>query len=538
MYTICPSSRNFRTFILASAFFFSLSFDSAICQTLLQGLPSLSKSQHLQPDSKTKRSTAELFESVKRFKTKSLIPASSVTLSLEDSVKTALTRNPELLAALSSAREFGFLYTAEKNTWYPTFSVGSTNLPGYQYDSSYLHQKDTSYPTPESITISRTGTISTDTSSAGTASIDASLRWIFLDPARQPSINNFADQYGAQKYVLVSTVRQLLSNIQILYVDLQAQRLLVDSYSEVVNTLADNVKYFSARQKIGLASTLDVAQSESQLYNSLSQLVTSIQAYNDASDRLAALISLPSGSLIVPTDQLTIDAGWDLPLESSVQSAINNNDSILQTLLLASASRWQGFYYLNQTLPQFSLNLATGYSPTSTLRGASKTEYGENSSAGTNSSSAVWKESYNVAAFLGFSWNIFQGGVNTSNAASQFARSEAFNYNVQNQRNQLTASVRSNYSSLEATSLSLESSEEAIRSSYEAYRAAKARASIGLADTTTINQTIQSYQSALQARTASLQQYNTSLALLYKDTAIWPKNLEAFAVSFLSRNLY
>lgn len=528
-------------------------FKSLLLATITASLPSanIAYSQTISSDSslfnypskstglsRLKSSDLQLLKAVRQFQNKTLSPQNVVPLSLVQTAQATFNRNPQLLAAVETVRESGLSFVAAKNTWNPTLSFTSSTLPGFQYTTNYSHQNDTAQPTPDSISINRTGATTSDNSSVGLASIDSILRWSFLDFSRQPNINNYANQYDAQKYVLTSTARQILSNIQTLYVDLQAQKQLVDTYSKIVDSLSENVTFIKARQQIGLVSSLDVSQSESQLYNSITQLTDAIQGYRQISDRLAAIVSLPSQSLILPTDELSIDTPWDLSLDHSVQAALENNDNILQNLLLASASKWQGIYYLNQTLPRLSLSLSTSFSPSSTHKNVNTIQYGETYSVANNSSNERWSESTNIAAFLGFTWNIFEGGVNTSNAASQFSRSESYKYTVQNQRNQLTSDVRSNFSALESNTLSLRSADESVRSSYEAYRAAVARFSVGLANVTTINQTVQSYQSAVQARTSSIQRYNTALALLYKDTAIWPANLKQIALGFLSSHSY
>lgn len=529
----------FKSLFLATTIAASLSTNIARTQTISNdlSLPTYPSKSTALPG--LKFSDLQLLKAVREFKSKTLSPQNVVPLSLVETTQATFNRNPQLLAAVETVRESGLLFVAAKNTWNPTLSFQSNTLPGFQYTTNYSRQTDTPSPTPNTVSVNRTGASTSDNSSAGLALIDTTLRWPFLDFSRQPNINNYAKQYDAQKYVLTSTARQILSNIQTLYVDLQAQKQLVDTFSKIVDSLSENVNFIRARHKIGLVSILDVSQSESQLFNSITQLTEAVQNYRQKSDRLAAIVALPSQSLILPTDELSSDiTPWELSLERSVQAAIENNDNILQNLLLASASKWQGIYYLNQTLPRFSLSLSTSFSPSSTQKNITSIQYGESYALSNSSSNDRWSESTNVAAFLGFTWNIFEGGVNTSNAASQFSRSESYKYTVQNQRNQLTSDVRSNFSALESNTLSLRSADESVRSSYEAYRAAVARFSVGLADVTTINQTVQSYQSAVQARTASIQRYNTALALLYKDTAIWPANLKQIALGFLSSHSY
>jgi len=473
------------------------------------------------------------------FKDASLSPSNSTRLSLEECIRYAFLRNPKLQAAVFSVRESGLNFVAARNTWYPTITLSSDSFPSYSYSYQYSRDdRDTKILASNSIPAIRTGGQNTDYSFLGRSSFESSLAWSFLDPTRQPFINSASSQYQASKYVLVSTLRQVASDIQSLYISLQAQRELIDSYSLVLASLLENLDIVKARHQAGLVSVLDVEQSYSQLYNTTTLLSASIRTYNDISSRLSAIVSSPQRRTIIPTEALEVEPDWKLSLKDSTDHALAHNDTILQTLSLASSSRWQGLSFLNQSLPKLSLGIAGSYSPSdlkSTLRSSS---YEQFSSLRRSSDSTQWSEKTNIAAFLGLSWKLFQGGVNTSQAASKFAQAEAYLDQSEDQKNQLAADIRSRYLSLTANKLAIRSSEKQLTAALESYRAASARFAIGMENVTTIVQAVQLYQAALRDRTTSIQEYNTSLATLYKDTAIWPAVAEETAEKFLSSSKY
>lgn len=488
---------------------------------------------------KATESDSQLVQDLLLFKEASLSPSNSTRLSLEDCIRYAFLRNPKLQAAVFSVRESGLNFVAARNTWYPTITFSSDSFPSYNY--SYQYSRDDRYTkilASNSTPAIRTGGQNTDYSFLGRSSFESSLTWNFLDPTRQPYINSTSSQYQASKYVLVSTLRQVASDIQSLYISLQAQRELIDSYSLVLESLLENLDIVKARHQAGLVSVLDVEQSYSQLYNTTTLLSASIRTYNDISSRLSAIVSSPQRRTIIPTEALEVEPDWKLSLKDSIDYALAHNDTILQTLSLASSSRWQGLSFLNQSLPKLSLGIAGSYSPSDLKSTTRSNSYDQSSSVRRSNESIQWSEKTNLAAFLGLSWTLFQGGVNTSQAASKFAQAEAYLEQSKNQKNQLAADIRSRYLSLTANKLAIRSSQKQLKAALESYRAASARFAIGMENVTTIVQSVQLYQAALRERTTSIQEYNTSLATLYKDTAIWPPVAEETAEKFLSSSKY
>lgn len=472
------------------------------------------------------------------FKNSSFNPENSRSMTMIACVKQALMSSPELYSALSRVRESGFSFVASRNSWYPVFSFNSSGIPRFNYNIQYDRLNSVNYPSSFSPVSQRSGSYSNSFTPTGSASINASLNWQFLDFSRQPSINSLASQYDAQKYVFTAALRQVVANIQKLYVDLQANRALVESYSEITASLQRNVDVVNDKYESGLVSVLAVEQANNQFFNSLTRLSGAINAYNDASNKLAAVVSLPDRSVIVPSDSFSVADDWHIPLDQSLDYALQNNDNILRTLLLASSSRWEGISLLNQALPKFSLNLGSGYTSTSSGVYSSNTQFNGQSLVSSNSFEDSLRESTDFSAYLGFSWDVFQGGVNTSRAAAKFSDSDAYLYDVEFQRNQLTAQVRSSFSSLSANRFAMSAAQNEVQSAKASYHAALARFEFGLDDMTTINQTVQAYQSAVQALVASVQAFNTALADLYKDTAIWPPLVEPYLVQYLSDAVY
>ena len=134
---------------------------------------------------------------------------------------------------------------------------------------------------------------------------------------------------------------------------------------------------------------------------------------------------------------------------------------------------------------------------------------------------------------VGFRWFFYQGGVNRANAAAQFSQSQYQVFEADRLKQSFTANVLSNINSLEANKLQYTSSNAAAESSQISYIAAMARLKAGLTDVTAINQVVQLYQTAIQAKARSIQNYNVALANLHRDTAIWPREAQGLASRLL-----
>lgn len=455
------------------------------------------------------------------FYDQSVNSASTTKLSLEDCIRLAFENNPGLQRTIANLRSSKDLLIAAQRAWNPTFEIQSSSLPTITYSESYTGDNR-----PNQTAYSLNSTIS----GQERAELSATLNWKFLDFSRQPNINSLSSAYYAQEYVYISFSRSLIAQVQSEYFNLLSLSDLVRSYTLIVDSQLENAKAIDAKFSAGRVSLLDVGQVYSQLYNSMTSLVSYINQYYEASSRISSLIALPEYNLIVPAGDNEFFGRWPLDLTASIQSAVTNNEKIKTSLESALESRWNGVTQLNSALPYFYLGATAAW------RSSNKRSsiYQSTSNEPSIQSSLPWDRSSNLSAFLGFRWQLYQGGVNNATASSSFNRSKSFLYQASDDKYQLISQIRSSYNSLDANSLAFKSADAAVYSAQTAYGAALARLRAGLSDITTVNQTIQAYQNGIQSRATSIRDYNIALSELYNAAAIWPPNTESFAVGQLS----
>ena len=459
-----------------------------------------------------------------QFLERSLIPQGAIPLSLQESQQAAFRNNPNLQKVILDLLATRDNLTAAQRSWNPTVSATSGRLPEYRYSSAYSGDNNI---------ISSKSTKKTETqSNIQSADVQISAVWRFLDFSRQPNINSAQAAYYSQEYLYLAVSRTLLSDIESTYFSLLASDSLIRSYSSIVDSLIQNAYAIDARFSAGRVSLLDVGQIYARLFESLNQLVVYIDDYYASSSRLSALLSLPDNVLIIPTGANSFYGKWDLSLSESLDSAIKNNENIKQSLENANANRWGGISLLNSALP--SLYIKTGGDWLSRNSNDISSAYAGGSYNTVTRSQ--WNTNTDFFAFLGFQWNLYQGGVNNAKASSQFNTALSFESQAKAQMDTLIEEVRTSYSSILSNQIRYESSSAAIMSARVAYDAAIARFGAGLTDVTTVNQAIDLYQSAIRSQAESVRQYNTSLSRLYKATAIWPPNTSQLAdLEFIRR---
>ena len=464
-------------------------------------------SQSLSLDFKSK--LRPLLLQKEKFLEDSLDPHNSINLSLHDCINLAFKNNPSLQETIANLRSSRELLIAAQRSWNPTISANSSSFPGLSYRNTTTGDNNRPPNSPGRVSIE---------SNEQSADLSLTANWTFLSFTRQPNINSASSNYNSSKYLYYAFSRSLISEVETAYFQLLAADELIKSYSSVVDALILNADAIDAKFGAGRVSLLDVGQVYGLLFDSINSLIIYINDYRAASSRLSALVSLPQQSLISPSDSNQFYGEWSLSLADSIQSAIDNNELIKASLEQSTASRWSGIRLLNSALPQFYVQAAGLWSSQNQIQAS--TNYFPDFR--TTSASAPWSSRSDLSVFLGFNWSLYQGGVNTANASSNFSTAQSLIYKARGQQDNLTADIRSSYSSLAAYRLSNDASLAAIESSRVAYYAAMARLGAGLADITTVNQTVQLYQTAIRSRALSFRDYNTALSRLYKATAIWP----------------
>lgn len=433
----------------------------------------------------------------------------SVRMNLPSALEQSLLGNPELAQSYSQIQQSQWNLIAVRRQWYPSLSVSSSGpaggLWGYRGTS-----------TSNSITTS-TATIDTNLTTKQNGIVPVlSLGWTFFDPSRGPQINAASESLRSQELLFNVAARNLVLQTQLAYFNLQEQQQLIGSYEEILAATSTQAKEAESLFNVGNASSADVEQIRTQLYQTLSLLIATYQGAIDASALLARSMALPPGKLVLPQDQLDLYGQWDLPLGATIQQAQILREEIQSSLAQATSANWRASALLNRYSPRLAL-LANGSYAYNDIDRRSDQD-GISINQGTRSSG------WDGAVGLGFNWTLFDGGIAAAEAEASRAQERLFSDQAAVQRLQISQEVEQSYASYQASQLALVSSREQAESARKAAAAVRERFNVGYSDTTSVVQTLNQAISAANAYARSQRQYNSAVANLYRASAQWPEN--------------
>jgi outer membrane protein TolC len=423
--------------------------------------------------------------------------------SLQGAVEQSLLNNPALAESYSQIQQQQWTLIAVRRRWYPQLQAASagTNLFGYRGTTS--KSVNSNVPGFEAST---TFTNSIDTSPL------MQLSWTFFDPTRGPSINAASESLTAQQLLFNVNARDLVLETQLAYFVLQEQQQLIVDYELILNSTTQQVKRTEALFNAGSASISDVEQIRTQQLQNLSTLIDTYRQLVDAAARLAQAMALPTGTLVLPQDKLALVGRWTLAEAETLQQAERLREEIKANLAQASSSGWRATALFNTYWPRFVTQASGSFLNTNGAGGS------PGSAMTINSQSAQW----NGAVGLGFSWSIFDGGINAAQAEVNQAQARQFADQADVQRLTVAREVERAYANYEASTLALASTKEQLESAQTATEAVRERFNIGFSDMTSVVQTYNQSILAASAYARSIREFNTAVASLYRYSARWP----------------
>ena len=456
-------------------------------------------------------SSEQLVEELKRFHTH--IKSDALSLSLEEAITLGLKRNPELLQAFNTIQQFEWQLIAAQRRWYPKLQFQSgTPFIGSSWQT-FVSEK---YSTPAAqLNQPRKQSLKTR-QLVVQPGVFAS--WNMIDPTRQPNINAATNSLQQQKYLFDVSARNLILRIQEAYHGLQSSQQLIEDFQQIYKINKTQLEILESRKSIGMVTVLDVEQTRSQLFAQLNELVQYTRNYITQAAILAEALSLPRDQLAIPSEQAAPQNPWPLPLQDTVTRAVKQREEILANLAAAEAADWAGVTALRSYLPVFSL-LATG-----NLNGWKGYQNVPVPADPGNSYSR--NRTWSAAVGVGFTWSIFDGGIQAANA--QAARAQARQQRAQSATTELQViqQVRSSYGQMQTARVAVNSSREAYRSAQLAQEASRARFEVGVGDITSVVQSIQQLSQAARQQAQAVLSYNNAVSQLYRYSATWPTETE------------
>lgn len=431
------------------------------------------------------------------------LEARSRSTNLQQAIEAALLNNPELATAYASIQGSQWNLIAVRRSWYPTLNASSTTLPSQTYRTEN-NSGPTTYNTP---------TFTNTTS----ASVAVTMGWTFFDPSRGPAINAAGESLRQQQLLFDVSARNLVLTVQQTYFQLQEQSQLISAYNEILLNTDRQVTLTEAQFNSGLVSIAEVEQIRAQQYSNLSTLIVTYRQLLDTAALLAQAMALPPGGLVLPAEPLNRVGSWSEPLPATIAQALRLREEIQASLAAAASASWSASSLFNTYWPKFSLGASGTFAndnATSGLPGISVT---------TSNTSFNW----NGGIGVGFSWKLFDGGINAAQAQASISQAVQLQNNAASQRLNVTREVEQAYSAYLTSQMGLQSTSAQATAARQAVIAVQERFNVGVDTMTSVVQTLSQAINAASAYTSALRTYNDAVARLYRSSARWPEGTQA-----------
>ena len=449
------------------------------------------------------------------------IKASTNLISVNDAIKLAITNNPSLQIAKSAIDSQYYDLLAARRQWIPTLAFANTlpTLGNYNSKSFVKYKNKPLGGVPQDYQIN---------SRYYTFAPEIQASWTFLSVPRAGAIKSNFYGLKSEQYLYSVSLRNLILSVQQAYYQVQSAKKLIDSFNQIYLINKRQLEILDARYSKKLIDLGSLSQTKAQYYQQLSQLISAYNQYFSACAQLSNVIGEKSYQDFVPADDLKATGTWDKDLSQTIREAIMVREEIKSNLAMANSYKWTasalyGTYYPTFTLSALgTLNIDNGnISQPSYVQSTNNYDY----SLSTVSSTVG----------IGFTWSLFDGGVNAASAKSYQAQAkQQLLTSIQNE--ELVASqVKSAFYLYQTSIESVKVTKQALEAANQSQKVANIRFQIGFGDITTVVQTIQLYGQAYTAYISALLDYNTAVAQLYRYSAVYPESIGQTAEAVINQ---
>ena len=436
------------------------------------------------------------------------IEARSKAANLAQALEAGLLNNPLLAAAYAEIQGQQWSAIASRRQWYPTISIGSgSNLPRLNLPSQNFSDTSTVDSLPAFDVVKRSSVSMRN--SAG--NLGLTLNWTFFDPSRGASINSAEESLKRQRLLFDVSARNLALEVQLAYFNLQKQKQLIKSYDEILQFTVRQVRLAEAKFNNGLISIADVEQIRTQQYAIISTQIEAYREFFNASSRLAETMALPPGNLVLPSDDLSAEGQWDESLEKTIEQALLLREEIQASLAAAESASWRATSLFNTYWPRFNLGASTQYDYTYS-----------NITSSTQPTVNRRNRSWNGGVGIGFTWQLFDGGINAAQGEIQKAISRQARDQAAQNRLSVTKEVEQSFSAYQTGLRGLRSTEAQAKSARAAAGAVEKRFQVGVDDISSLIVALNQAIRAADDYASAILIYNNSVAGLYRSSARWP----------------
>lgn len=422
--------------------------------------------------------------------------------SLDEAIEAGLLHNPLLAAAYAEIQGQQWNLIAVRRQWYPTLSgSSSTYIPGWSYDRTS--------------TSSNGNTSSTATSSASSLGLTMTLGWTFFDPSRAANIKAARESLKRQQLLFDVSARNLVLEIQEAYFSLEEQKQLIKAYAEILSFVSRQVRITEVHFNDGLVSIADVEQIRTQQYSTFSTLISAYRQLIDSASLLAQTMALPPGTLALPSNQPSTPGRWEQSLKFTIEQALQLREEILASQAAAASANWTATALFNTYWPSFNLGASGGFANDVIVQ-----SNGNGNSVGSSTNNSL---NWNGGFGLGFNWQIFDGGINASQAEVQKSVARQALAQAADSRLRVTREVEQAYASYLTSRLTLQSSQAQLKAAQAAAKAVQARYQVGVTDISSLVVALNQSITAANDYANAERTFQTALARLYRSSARWPE---------------
>jgi outer membrane protein TolC len=283
----------------------------------------------------------------------------------------------------------------------------------------------------------------------------------------------------------------------------------------------------------GMVSIADVEQIRTQQYSTLSTLIGAYSQLIEAASLLAQTMALPPGKLALPSTKTSSMGNWEQNLQSTIEQALKLREEIKASQAAAASASWTATALLNTYWPSFNLGASGAFINNKSTN--TRTDNSGNNVSSLSNKNLNWSGGFG----LGFNWQIFDGGINASQAQAQKASARQSLADAASSLLSVTREVEQSYATYVTSQLTLQSSKAQLTAAQAATTAVQARYQVGITDISSLVVALNQEITAANNYANAERTYQSALARLYRSSARWPdgtRSLLEQRTSMLQKN--